>query len=420
MSLVPVTSDAIERASDPTALVMAWCERGREALTEATTLDDGQHVLAAISTLEHATRVQKLNGEVCIAASALRVRAERRIGELIREEREAGRLAVHGGARRFNVVRPDVETEAPATLADRGISRDQAAEYARLAAAPEPEFEEAVEKVATWAKAKGGLNVTRSGVLRTINPDAEKRADERWIEADRFITAARKMTRMVEPFLTATRFGIYPNVSDGDEGDAFLRQGVERVLAEAATAIEQARAEMRKVTNLDGNTVRSVKEIAQKILANNGSRVSLQVGLGEFDHEATHAEWDQAARTGIADQLRRALRANNARKVGESYAVQGVLTFEERLELAILQARRGRAFFDDVRRMTAPRCLTCGANDVRPGPCQPWCHGVKTWLGEGPKVGVTGTAYGRWANGYRAPTAAGQWVAESRTRAGRP
>lgn len=105
------------------------------------------------------------------------------------------------------------------------------------------------------------------------------------------------------------------------------------------------------MTQLDGKEVRSVKEIAQKILANHGQRVTLQDGLADFDHEATHAEWDHAARLGISDQLRKALRANDARQVNGTYAVQGVLTFDERVELAYMQARRGGAFFDDVRRI---------------------------------------------------------------------
>jgi len=56
--------------------------------------------------------------------------------------------------------------------------------------------------------------------------------------------------------------------------------------------------------------VRSVDEIAQKILADHHQRVTLADVLAAFDHEATHAEWDNAARLGIAEQLREALRAN--------------------------------------------------------------------------------------------------------------
>jgi len=44
---------------------------------------EAKDVLAAISTLEHAVKVRDMNQQSVIAASTLRIRAERRVGELI-------------------------------------------------------------------------------------------------------------------------------------------------------------------------------------------------------------------------------------------------------------------------------------------------------------------------------------------------
>jgi hypothetical protein len=230
----------LAEASDASALVLHWCEQGAAALAEATTLEEGRHVLGAISTLEHATRVRDVNAEAAVAASALRVRAERRMGELVNAEREAGRLATQRDGRRpLGVVRPDAK--APPTLADHGISRDQAAEFVRLAEVPEDTFAAAIEDAAADATAKKGLNVTRAGVLRRINPEAEKRPDERWLEADRFITTAKRLVTQSEAALAAVRFGIYP----GDDLP-LVPEAVERTLGEALTAITKVRAALNR------------------------------------------------------------------------------------------------------------------------------------------------------------------------------
>jgi hypothetical protein len=79
------------------------------------------------------------------------VRAERRVGQLITVERGSGRLASVGGrggagSGRGNVGTPGKtkldkpEDCLPSTLADHGISHDQAAEYARLANADDEVF----------------------------------------------------------------------------------------------------------------------------------------------------------------------------------------------------------------------------------------------------------------------------------------
>lgn len=234
-TLARLDAAALSTMADATAQVLRWCEQGNDAIAEAVSLEEAQGVLALVSTLEHATRVRDLNAEACVAASSLRVRAERRMGELIQTEREAGLLATRRSGRTLGVVPADTQT-----LAGRGITRDQAAAYARLAEPPVEKFEEAVEELATVAKTNGGTNVTRSGVLRKLNPEAEKRPDERWLEADKFVTAAKRLPSLVEPFINAVRFGFYP-------GDLpLIEQATERALDEAAAAIEQARTEMRR------------------------------------------------------------------------------------------------------------------------------------------------------------------------------
>lgn len=209
---------SLDVAVDPVAAVVAFCEQGRAALVQASTLEEGKHVLGALSTLEHAVKVRDLNADAVTAASAMRVRAERRVGELIRQEREAGRLAKPEDGPRLRAVRSDPLGQPegmPETLADHGISYDQAAEFTRLADADEDTFERAVTDVTRDATRKPDgrqrhAAVTRSEVLRRIDPEREKSRETRWIEADKFVETCKRLAKQSDAAVTAIRFGLYP------------------------------------------------------------------------------------------------------------------------------------------------------------------------------------------------------------------
>lgn len=241
MTLVPITPSSIDTA-DPVGHVLALCEQGARALGEAQSVSEAKHVMAMTQTIEAATKTLDLAGEAATAASSLRVAAERRVGQLMAAERDAGTLKKGPGRRRLAPVgivdRPD-NSSRPATLADHGISRDQAADYARLAAVPDQEFEKALESVKSDAK-PSGTNVTRAAVLRAAQPDASRRPDERWLEADRFVTSCKTVNDRAEAAVSAMRFGLYPSETE------LVRDGVVRVLTKARDHIDQALRAMER------------------------------------------------------------------------------------------------------------------------------------------------------------------------------
>jgi hypothetical protein len=74
--------------------------------------------------------------------AGIRIRAERRIGELLREMRESGeRDTGKGGDRKSRSVETTVK---PKTLSDLGVSKDQSRKFQQLADIPTEQFEEAV------------------------------------------------------------------------------------------------------------------------------------------------------------------------------------------------------------------------------------------------------------------------------------
>jgi hypothetical protein len=95
---------------------------------------------------------QAKDTELIQYATEIKVRAERRCGELLShmEKRDGGDAMK---------ARSNPSTEVPPTLADIGLTRDQSSRYQQLAAMPDDHFETAV--ATAKATAGAGLWITR-------------------------------------------------------------------------------------------------------------------------------------------------------------------------------------------------------------------------------------------------------------------
>lgn len=200
---------ALEQASS--RQVLDWCERGREALDNATSLTDAKGILNVADTLAHAVSLRDMNTETIIAASRLKLLAERRVGELIGIERQAERLASNGGRRHLQPVslvgnETDPEPLRPlATLADHGITYDEASAFTKLADVPADVFNKRLDEAAADAADKR-IGITRTNILRRINPEAEKRPAERAADFERFVDACDRANRLATAALATIRF----------------------------------------------------------------------------------------------------------------------------------------------------------------------------------------------------------------------
>jgi hypothetical protein len=216
------------QSADSVAEIYALARVANESLAKATSIDEAQHVLAFASTLEHVVRVKDMADMAAVTASTLRVRAERRVGEMIQAERAAGTLATRADGPRLRDLRGST-AEIPATLADHRIAHDQAQEFVKLAGVPADQFEAAVaEQVAE------GRPVTRKGVLRAVAPEVAKSPPERWLDGDRFVEACKRALALAEPAVAAMRFGQYPTSDDA----AAVRSSAERVLTDLRHQID--------------------------------------------------------------------------------------------------------------------------------------------------------------------------------------
>ncbi|NGO56096.1 hypothetical protein [Allomesorhizobium camelthorni] len=74
-------------------------------------------------------------------AAEVRIRATRRLGELMAAQREAGLTANGGDAMKARVENKPEHYQPPITLAEAGIDKNLANEARKLAAIPETEFD---------------------------------------------------------------------------------------------------------------------------------------------------------------------------------------------------------------------------------------------------------------------------------------
>ena len=111
-------------------------EAARQALAEAHRIDEVKDIRDKAEAMAAYARQAK-DTELVQWATEIKVRAERRCGELLTEtEKRNGGHAMK--------ARSHDATEVPPSLADIGLTKDQSSRYQRLAAMPEEHFETAI------------------------------------------------------------------------------------------------------------------------------------------------------------------------------------------------------------------------------------------------------------------------------------
>lgn len=138
-----------------------------QAIAACHTVDEVKEIRDKARALEVYAQ-QALNTEAEHKACEIRIRAERKAGELLREMKENG--ARHSG-------RGDQKSESrPPTpkISDFGITRDQSSQWQRLAAIPEAEFEKAITRPGPKPSTEGMVNARLAKDLARphMDPDA--------------------------------------------------------------------------------------------------------------------------------------------------------------------------------------------------------------------------------------------------------
>lgn len=127
-------------------------EQARQALAECHQVDEVKDIRDKAEAMAAYARQAK-DQDLILWATEIKVRAERRAGEMLKHSRESGERAGSGGSLR--------KESQVSTLSDIGVSKDQSARWQALAAMPADHFETAV----ATAKESAG-QVTTAFMLR--------------------------------------------------------------------------------------------------------------------------------------------------------------------------------------------------------------------------------------------------------------
>lgn len=137
--------------------MLARLEQARTSLAEVTAIPAAKTIRDQAEALRYAAKQAEASLEVQNLCAELKLRAERRIGELLQVTVE------HGGDRRSS------SSSHHTNLKDLGITGDQSSRWQRIASVPEPDFERHIEDT----KSVGG-ELTTAGVLRLASARAQR------------------------------------------------------------------------------------------------------------------------------------------------------------------------------------------------------------------------------------------------------
>ena len=197
------------------------------ALREAVALDDVIIIRDKAEAMRAYGKISKNRG-IETDSAEIRLRAERRLGEMIRDEKASGGLNQGGPAIKNNAV-VNGDRIIPPTLAEMGISKDLSSRAQKMAAISDDKFEEAL---GDWREKVGAENarvVTRLELEGASAQIAEDDSGETYSETDYALDQARDTIAELQDRLSG---GVYFTAGEIDETQSGARARIKMLEAE--------------------------------------------------------------------------------------------------------------------------------------------------------------------------------------------
>jgi hypothetical protein len=150
--------DTRRQDTDNDDLALARLEEAVRALDEATTISETKVILDLSVAATAYFRQSRKSAEAIAAATNLRVRAERKLGQMLIKAKEAGKL-------REGRPRKTIENDDSFSLSDLGVTLDASSRAQKLATIPHEEFEREL------ALCRNDSSLTMTRLLKKARPN---------------------------------------------------------------------------------------------------------------------------------------------------------------------------------------------------------------------------------------------------------
>lgn len=204
MAEVAIVKPAVRTArAKPVDVVIARISDGERALAEARTVADVVRVAKAAEAIRQWARLAEVGVLAENAATELRLRAERRAGELLKAtDKNKG---AQGVGKALQKVQSHSGTALPATLSELGVTKKQSSTFQQVADVPKPVFEKYVasqERTSRNGLIKQTKRATREHRVRTRTAKMEKKARESGLSAVLAVADLREWRPQAQAIIT--------------------------------------------------------------------------------------------------------------------------------------------------------------------------------------------------------------------------
>ncbi len=154
-------------------VVVQLLKTATELLREVKTIKETQEVWHKVNALEALSKKFRLSKEVQLDATELRIRIERRLGEILSQKIENLEEDINNPNQNSGNVNLDAE-DSTSILANSSFTKNDLSKFQQLASAPQKVFEAVITDLRTESAIKRQTTLSTTGILRAIRNEQKK------------------------------------------------------------------------------------------------------------------------------------------------------------------------------------------------------------------------------------------------------
>ncbi len=145
----------------------------KELLKQAKTIEEIQEVWQKVNALEALSKKFRLSKEVQLDATELRIRIERRVGELLSQKNNSREGNIKN--QNPNSIKVDLDSHDSRSIpSNLSFTKNDLSKFHKLASTPQKVFEAVVTDLRTEAAIKRQASLSTTGILRAIRNEQKK------------------------------------------------------------------------------------------------------------------------------------------------------------------------------------------------------------------------------------------------------